>query len=93
MPSKRFLAGLVLVTIPASMTMALLAAEKAYVGNKSSKKFHLVTCAWAQKITPRNRIEFSSAEEAKKAGFIPHFLFESSVSHLMMAPTPVFMQF
>ncbi|NSW84098.1 MAG: thermonuclease family protein [Syntrophothermus sp.] len=42
-----------------------------YIGNSSSKKFHLPTCEWAQKISLKNRIEFTTREEAVKAGYEP----------------------
>ncbi|WXJ79113.1 hypothetical protein MTMBA_11950 [Moorella thermoacetica] len=42
-----------------------------YIGNSSSKKFHYPDCQWAQKISPRNRVEFISREEAINAGYRP----------------------
>ncbi|NSW82776.1 MAG: thermonuclease family protein [Syntrophothermus sp.] len=42
-----------------------------YIGNSSSKKFHLPNCEWAQKISPQNREEFSSRAEAVNAGYEP----------------------
>ena len=42
-----------------------------YVGNASSKKFHYPDCQQAQKINPKNRVEFSTREEAIAAGYDP----------------------
>ncbi len=71
MTAKRMLAAGVVLAFLVTATTAVLAAEKAYVGNKNTKKYHLVACTWAQKIAPRNRIEFSTVDEAEKAAFIP----------------------
>lgn len=38
-----------------------------YIGNASSKKFHYTSCQWAQKISPQNRMEFATREEAVNA--------------------------
>jgi micrococcal nuclease len=45
--------------------------KKPYIGNKNSKKYHTQECVWAGKISPKNRVEFRSVEEAEKAGYIP----------------------
>ncbi len=71
MKARRVIAACVVLALLVTLTTAVLAAEKAYVGNKNTKKYHIVACTWAQKIAPRNRIEFSSAEEAQKSGFVP----------------------
>ncbi len=71
MQAKRVTAAFVVFAFLVATTMAALAAEKAFMGNKNSKKYHVTACTWAQKIAPRNRIEFSTAAEAEKAGFIP----------------------
>lgn len=42
-----------------------------YVGNRNTKKFHLPTCYWASQISPQNRVEFRSRQEAVKAGYSP----------------------
>ncbi|WP_258359433.1 thermonuclease family protein [Moorella sulfitireducens] len=42
-----------------------------YIGNSSSKKFHYPDCQWAKEISPKNRVEFNSREEAIKAGYQP----------------------
>jgi len=42
-----------------------------YIGNKFSKKFHRLTCPWAQKISEENRVYFKTRDEALKQGFVP----------------------
>ena len=42
-----------------------------FVGSKGSDKYHVPTCAMAQKITDANKVTFASADEAKKAGYSP----------------------
>jgi len=42
-----------------------------YVGNKSSMKFHKLSCNWAEKISLSNRIYFHSIDEAKEKGYSP----------------------
>lgn len=41
----------------------------AFIASKNSNKYHLLTCQWAAKIKPENKICFSSAEEAQKRGY------------------------
>lgn len=54
------------------LTPPPLEKEKgAYVGNKSSKKFHRLDCPWAKKISERNRVYFKTREEAIKQGYTP----------------------
>jgi methylphosphotriester-DNA--protein-cysteine methyltransferase len=55
------------------LTAASLGAqqEKAFVGSKSSKKFHTLQCAAGKKIIEKNRIYFRTAAEAEKAGYKP----------------------
>jgi micrococcal nuclease len=45
--------------------------EIKYIGNSNSQKFHRPDCQWAQKIAPRNRVEFGRREDAIKAGYQP----------------------
>jgi micrococcal nuclease len=47
------------------------AGKAAYVGNRRSKVFHRSDCKWAKEISPANRMEFGSREEAVKAGYRP----------------------
>ena len=42
-----------------------------YVGSKTGKKFHLVTCSGAKRIKDSNKIWFASVEEALKLGYEP----------------------
>jgi methylphosphotriester-DNA--protein-cysteine methyltransferase len=44
--------------------------ERAFVGNKSTKKFHTMQCEWGKKISPKNRVVFHSVAEAEKAGYV-----------------------
>lgn len=81
MAAKRVIAAFVALAFLATITIAALAAEKAYLGNKNSRKYHVAACTWGQKIAPRNRIEFSTAEEAEKAGFIPCKICRPDRSH------------
>ena len=41
------------------------------VASKSGSKYHLLDCPGALQMNPENRIEFSSAEEARAAGYAP----------------------
>jgi len=45
--------------------------EYKYIGSVKSKKYHYLTCKWAQKISPANRVYFKSAKEAREAGYVP----------------------
>lgn len=49
----------------------LPAASKRYIGTKSSRRFHTMGCAKGRIISARNRVEFSSLQEAFAAGFAP----------------------
>ena len=40
------------------------AEEVKYVGNKNSKKFHFANCEYAEKMSTRNKVEFTSRQEA-----------------------------
>jgi len=42
-----------------------------YVGSKNSNKYHNPSCVWAQKIKPKNKVEFTSRQEAETAGYVP----------------------
>lgn len=45
--------------------------SKGYVGSKNSKKFHYSWCKAAQKIGPKNKVEFKTAQEAQDQGREP----------------------
>ena len=53
----------------AAQPEAPAAEDTLYIGNKNSKKFHLPTCANLP--AEQNRVEFSSCQEARDAGFTP----------------------
>ena len=42
-----------------------------YIGNARSKKFHRQDCAFAQQISPSNRVQFRSRDEAIRQGYQP----------------------
>jgi len=42
-----------------------------YVASKNSTKYHLPWCSGAERISPENKIWFSSKEEAEAAGYTP----------------------
>ncbi|MBF0569576.1 MAG: hypothetical protein HQL18_02230 [Candidatus Omnitrophica bacterium] len=48
-----------------------LASAEDLIGSKNSDKYHLATCATAQKITADNKVTFKDAEAALKAGYAP----------------------
>ncbi|HBT20822.1 MAG TPA: nuclease [Peptococcaceae bacterium] len=45
--------------------------ETSYIGNMRSKKFHRPDCIWAKKISPSNRVNFKSRNEALSSGYVP----------------------
>lgn len=47
------------------------ASEIRYIGNAKSLIFHKLECEWAKKISPYNRINFSSKEEAISKNYRP----------------------
>jgi micrococcal nuclease len=42
-----------------------------YVGNARSKKFHRADCRYAAEMSPANRVELGSREEALRQGYVP----------------------
>jgi hypothetical protein len=46
-------------------------AKTEFVGSSTSKKYHLLTCRYASKIKPENKIHFENAEDALKQGYLP----------------------
>ncbi len=42
-----------------------------YVGNARSKKFHRADCRYVAEMSPANRVEFRSREEAIRQGYVP----------------------
>lgn len=45
------------------------AASPPYVGNKTTKVYHMIECTWGQKIGVSNRIYFNSREIAENRGY------------------------
>lgn len=78
MPSKRAVAaGLIVLLLIAALGAPLLASEqgqkepeKKFVGSKNSNKYHNLSCTWAGRIKPENRVYFASVAEAEKAGYV-----------------------
>ena len=48
-----------------------IATETMYIGNKKSKRFHLPTCRSVEQMNEKNKIEFTSREEAIEGGYVP----------------------
>lgn len=67
---KKLLALLVIGSLFLSFQTAT-AADSKLVASKNSDKYHLESCATAQKIDAANKIIFSTPEEAVKAGYSP----------------------
>lgn len=42
-----------------------------YIGSTKSNVYHVVSCRWAEKISPSNRVTFQSKEDAARAGYRP----------------------
>ncbi len=45
--------------------------QEIFVGSARSNKYHYPWCKWAQKISPRNLVAFSSTENAQQRGYVP----------------------
>ncbi len=63
-------ATLVLVIL-LSVAFSVIADTGKYIGSQRSDKYHYPWCKWAQRIQPWNEIWFSSAAEAREAGYVP----------------------
>lgn len=61
--------GIMSSTCTVSVTPTL--ASYAYVGAKTTHKFHLPSCRAAKRIKKKNRRYFKSAKAARKAGYKP----------------------
>lgn len=66
---KRFTLCLVAVLILFSTGITGLASSMPYVGNKSTKVYHISECTHAGKISTKNEIYFSSRSEAEAKGY------------------------
>jgi len=73
MRNKRFIltAVSILLIVLMAFTAILVAADYKYVGSKKSNKYHYPDCRWAKKIKPSTLVTFTSAEEARSAGYVP----------------------
>ncbi len=65
------IAGLFLAIILASWMAAEAAAKPAWIGSKTSNKYHHADCKWVKDIRPENILQFASPDEAARAGYIP----------------------
>ena len=61
----------ILLIVFVTLSAVLVAADYKYVGSKKSNKYHNPDCRWAKKIKPSNLVTFTSAEEARSAGYVP----------------------
>ena len=66
--NRRRLVGIILVLVFA-FAVAAFAAE--FVGSAKSNIYHNPSCVWAQKISPKNLVQFSSAKDAQQKGYRP----------------------
>lgn len=66
---KRFTLCFLAVLLFFSMGVTCLASSMPYVGNKSTKVYHMVECTWGRKIGLDNRIYFASREQAERCGY------------------------
>ena len=66
---KKFLAAIVAVLVVTAAVATVFASS--YVGNANSKKFHVASCSFAERMKPANRVEFQSRDEAISAGYVP----------------------
>ena len=42
-----------------------------YVASNKAKKYHYPDCQWAKRIKPANMVTFTSAKDARQAGYVP----------------------
>ena len=50
---------------------AASAGSRPFIGHSANRKVHRAECRWAQKIAERNRVYFTTCEEAVAAGYTP----------------------
>jgi len=62
--------SLFLFFLCATAALAQEAKQPAFLGNKNSKKYHVASCQWAQKIAPKNRVELAAVKEAEEKGYV-----------------------
>lgn len=46
-------------------------SDGSVIGSKSGKKYYFPWCGTVKRIKPENQVKFASAEDARKAGFLP----------------------
>lgn len=56
---------------PVKQDRAIVPTETLYIGNKNSKRFHLPTCRSVTQMSEKNKVEFSSREEAIANHYTP----------------------
>jgi methylphosphotriester-DNA--protein-cysteine methyltransferase len=56
---------------PPGAPSAAAPAAPVYIGHTGTKKVHLASCSWAEKMSERNRTQFNSYQEAVAEGYIP----------------------
>lgn len=66
---KRFILSVLAVLLFFGTAIACLASSLPYVGNKTTKVYHMVECTHGQKIGFDNRIYFNSREHAERCGY------------------------
>ena len=64
-------AAVVSTAPPVVPIVAPAATIGAYVGSRTSDKYHLPWCAGAKRIKPENQIWFATKAEAERAGYTP----------------------
>ena len=57
--------------VNSALTNTQLIVSMEYVGNKDTKKFHLLTCPYVSQMSSSNKIYFSSRQDAINQGYIP----------------------
>ena len=60
-----------LSAVPVKTERTIVETEAMYIGNKKSMRFHVPTCRAVAQMKEKNKVEFSSREEAVERGFIP----------------------
>ena len=66
---KKFFAAVVALIFVTATVTTVFAVN--YVGNVNSRKFHVSSCSFANKMNPKNRVNFQSRDEAISAGYVP----------------------
>ena len=56
---------------PVFLERSAVTTEVMYIGNRKSKRFHYPTCRSVTQMSEKNKIEFTSREEAIDNGYVP----------------------